>query len=284
MQYILLAIRGISTKLALSLGVGLSIAGKPLINWLCESLGLRQAAHARVYSDDAIAQRQATYIQGDYLDWLHEPSTLVWNDYLLSGAILGSAAYVLGRLLIGIVLIRENLIESLSQDPQRLLRVTVLLTALGLPPEAFRSASQLGFLEPPAWGGLVCQAIGAPALGLACASLILLALRSDRGRTVFRPFMAVSQMALTNHLAQGAFIGFPFVWPGPWAEPSGPIVAKNHSARRNRVLRCSAPDQRALAKTLPSRTDRGGVAELDIRTVTNVGCLRRAPANQRGPP
>ena len=220
---VLLALRAISTRLALVLGVLLAIAGKPVVDWLFDQAGWRAAADAQVYSDHAIAQRQKAYLEGGYLDWLRETSLLVWNDYLLSGAILGWAAYVLGRFLIGMVLMRENAVERLVKDPRRLGAATIVLMTLGLALEAIRAAVLLGFLSAPEFIRVVCQAVGAPALAVAYAGLILMALRSDIGRLLFTPIMKVGQMALTNYLAQGLFVGLLLFSQGPGLALAGQL-------------------------------------------------------------
>ncbi|MEM7701748.1 MAG: DUF418 domain-containing protein [Pseudomonadota bacterium] len=205
---ILLAIHRLPSRRLLLLGLALSISGKPLIDWFFQANGSRASSDALVYSEEAIQNRQNAYLGTGYQDWVGETAILVWNDYLLSGAALGWAAYVLGRFLFGVYLMQGVWIERSSTRPLLLRRATIALLSIGLLLEAARSAILLGFFDTSQWMGTALQAVGAPVLALGYAGAILLLCCAPLGNTLLRPFAAVGQMALTNYLTQGFFIAF----------------------------------------------------------------------------
>jgi len=205
---ILLAIHRLPSRWLLLLGLPLAIAGKPLIDWAFQANGARAASDALVYSDEAVQNRQSAYLETSYQDWVNETAILVWNDYLLSGAVLGWAAYVLGRFLFGMYLMQGGCIERSATQPILLRRATIALLSIGWLLEATRSAIQLGFFDSSQWMGTALQAIGAPVLALGYAGVILLLCCTPSGKTLLRPFADVGQMALTNYLTHGFFIAF----------------------------------------------------------------------------
>ncbi|MEM8827155.1 MAG: DUF418 domain-containing protein [Pseudomonadota bacterium] len=204
---LLVLLRNLPAKIMLVAGGALALAGRPLLGWWRERSGLSEWAEATAFSADAVARRQAAYTDGNYIDWVEETARLVLTDYLAGGLIAVWALYVLGRFLLGAYLIRAGWLRRAIDDPKLLRRTCLAALVVGLSLEGAHAAMIWGYAAGPDWLVTVLHAPGSLILALGYASALVLANRRGVLRRLALLFAPVGQMALTNYLVQGVFIG-----------------------------------------------------------------------------
>ncbi|MEO1045562.1 MAG: DUF418 domain-containing protein [Pseudomonadota bacterium] len=205
--FLLLILRRLPSRWMLVSGIALSIAGKPLAEWWLEQAGVTAVSDRTVFSSAAILQRQAAYVEGTYSEWLQATSQLVLNDYLASGAILAWVLYVLGRFLLGAYIMREDWLDRAMCSPRATGRFAFAMIICGLALEAAQTSMLLGFVTAPEALHIAAHALGAPILAFGYAAAVIKGLQSGPSGWILRLFQPVGQMALTNYLVQGIFIG-----------------------------------------------------------------------------
>ena len=152
-----------------------------------------------------MARALAAFSDGSYPDVVATNAYMVvgrWILYFLSLRI----PRVLGMFLLGVWLDRRDVFRDLEGNRGLLVRTAAWGAAIGLPANvavALIGESQSAL--PASGRGLLQMAlstVGVPALALAYASAIALAMRDARGRSRWMAFAPAGRMALTQYLLQ----------------------------------------------------------------------------------
>ena len=205
--FALFALRGLSPRAMLWLGVPLALLGRPLVDAASEALGIAGPAGEMIYSESAVLARQWAYTQGSYLDWLGATADLNYYDWLASGAIIGWLLYALGRFLVGAWVARAGWLQRAGELLPQMCRICLVALPLGLALETLALAiGDAGLIDAPGWVSTALHAVAVPVLDLGYATGMVLLFHS-RWRVLAFAFAPVGRMALTNYLAQGVFIG-----------------------------------------------------------------------------
>ena len=218
--FILLAMRRLSTRDLLGIGLILALLGRTAEKTLAEFgpsgnwTGLPGG-----YEEADILQRQALAERGDYLGLVGNFFDWVFVDYLASGMILGWLCYALGRFLIGAWVGRHGWIERAKEFLPGWRRVRAWGLLLGLVAEGaavmLAEASWLPDWEHRKFYGDCIHLLATPILAAGYVALIVTGFESGRLRRWLAPFAWTGRMALTNYLAQGAMIGLVLFGVGP---------------------------------------------------------------------
>jgi uncharacterized protein len=204
---LLFFLRKLSARAMLLLGVPLTLLSRPLIAWLTEIIGWRDAARDTIFSETARIQRQNVFVDGTYFDWVQESIKLVTYDYLANGLIIAWTFYVLGRFLLGAYVARKGWIQRAGELLPVIRRLVFLLLPLGLAIEGWQAAVSWDYLPGPDWLGNILHPIGTIILDIGYGAGIIVLFHSTRWKKLILAFAPVGRMALTNYVMQGVFIG-----------------------------------------------------------------------------
>ncbi|MET9678650.1 DUF418 domain-containing protein [Streptomyces coeruleorubidus] len=168
------------------------------------------ALAATVDDDEPTPQRQIAQSVAAYRG---DPGTVVQEnldrlpDALLSVLLMGPG--VLGAFLLGLAAGKRRLLAPGGVDRSRLLRVTAVGLAIGVPGAVFFGSAAAGPLDDR-WHflGIGVGMLTAPALAAAYACMLLLLLDSSWGERVQRLFVPAGRLALTNYLGQSLIMMF----------------------------------------------------------------------------
>jgi uncharacterized protein len=226
--FILLALRRLSTRDLLGIGLILALLGRTGQKALAEFgpagswTGLPGG-----YSDaDILARQQVTQggdyfaIVGNFFDW-------VFVDYLASGMIFGWLFYALGRFLIGAWVGRHGWITRAKEflPGWRRVRAWGLLSGLVLEGIAVM-LSEASWLPDWRHRGFIADAIhlcSVPILSAGYVAVVVVGFESGRLRRWLAPFAWSGRMALTNYLVQGMVYGLVLFGVGPGLALAGKI-------------------------------------------------------------
>ena len=210
MGFVLLFSRRLPVGAMLWIGLLLLIFARPVTDWMITQNAALAARMALVYTDAAILDRQAAAVSGDFLGWVGAMNRMTWQDWFLSGTMIGWLAYALGRFYIGAWLVRQGWVQTAGQRLNAIKAMVIpllvagfglQLTALSLQDGGAGSGRSFVPALPDLLQGLATPLIAA---GYVCA--LALAFFAARTQWLVRPFAAVGQMALTNYLVQSPFI------------------------------------------------------------------------------
>jgi uncharacterized protein len=202
---LLFLLRGLAAPWMLWLGLFLALLGDPLLYHLLDVLGL-----SAEYYDK---RTEAAFAHGGYLSWVVGHADAHVTSDILNGMLLGWAAYIFGRFLLGAWILRKGLIQQATRRLQLVRRVfpRVLLSGIGL--EAVSMAVYMGVLPLPMWSERALHLVGAPVLAVGYALGLILLFNSDRWRDLAGLFAPVGRIALTAYVGHGALftlLYFPF--------------------------------------------------------------------------
>jgi uncharacterized protein len=226
--FILLALRRLSTRDLLGIGLILALLGRtghkvmaefgPPGNWT----GLPGG-----YADEDVLLRQRLSESGDYGALTGNFFEWVVVDYIASGMILGWICYALGRFLIGAWVGRHGWIARARELLPGWRRVRNWGLLIGLPLEGaavmLSEASWLPDWEHRVFFAECIHLFTVPVLAAGYLAAVVVAFESGRLRAVLAPFAWVGRMALTNYLMQSLVIGFVLFGVGPGLALAGKI-------------------------------------------------------------
>jgi len=159
----------------------------------------------------------APYQYGSYLEIMQRHWHNIWFVDHLARGLLTLQLYVLGRLMLGIVVIRSGLLTEpgLHRRALRCGAVTGLLAGVLLTESLWmeRWAERMGWVGNPAsWEALALYFRQAGTLLLAAgyAALFALAWQNTLWRRLLSTFAPMGQLAVTNYLLQSVFISLLF--------------------------------------------------------------------------
>lgn len=218
-----------STRTLVIFGTIAALYSDKLQEWLVKALALPIQSTDHLFTEAAILQRQQVAVSGDY--WANVQS--MWNmtlsEWLLGGLIVAWIIYAFGRFALGAAIGRSGILENVDKYLPLLRRVAKIGIPLGLAIGLVVRAIMRDIIilpgEAEGWKTFAGIIRSPAALILAagyCAGIVV-ALRSDWGRSIFTPFGAVGRMALTNYLAQGLIYAFILFGVGPGLGLAGQI-------------------------------------------------------------
>ena len=206
--FALFALRSLSARTMLIVGVILALVGRPLINFLADSMGFAEPAHEMNYSDAAVAERQEIFNNGSYSEWVGASTNLAIYDWLANGLVLAWFLYALGRFLIGAYVARRGWLQRAGELLPHMRKIFIVALPLGLALETARLViEETELLDAPSWVPSAMHAVGVPIVDLGYVTGMILLFHSPRCKRIALAFAPVGRMALTNYLVQGVFIG-----------------------------------------------------------------------------
>ena len=206
--FLLFALRGMSARAMLGVGLTLALLGKPLVQWVTDQLGWAEPAEKLAFGEVAIATRQDAYVNGSYLEWVEATASLVWFDWIANGLIVAWILYALGRFLVGAYVARRGWLQRASELLPQIRKIFLVAFPLGVAMEVLRVlVGEAEVIDAPAWVAQSMHVIGVPILDLGYVTGMILLFHSSRFGMLARVFGPVGRMALTNYLVQGVFIG-----------------------------------------------------------------------------
>lgn len=206
--FLLFALRSMSARAMLGLGVTLALLGKPLVQWVIDLLGWVEPAEELAFGEAAIAARQDAYVNGTYFDWVRVTADLVWVDWLANGLIIAWIVYALGRFLVGAYVARQGWLQRAADLLPQMRKICLVALPLGIALELLQvSLGEADLIDAPAWVSKWIHIVAVPILDLGYATGLILLFHSSRFGMLARVFGPVGRMALTNYLVQGVFIG-----------------------------------------------------------------------------
>jgi len=201
---LLFMLRGLAARWMLMLGLFLALLGDPLANHVLHALGLS--------ADYYDTRTQAAFEHGGYLHWVAAHADAHLTSNILNGMVLGWAAYIFGRFLLGAWIIRKGLVQQSARQLPLLRRLFPWVMLAGIALEAVSVAIYMAVLPLPMWLERVLHLIGAPVLAIGYAMGLLL-FHSVRWRSLAGLFAPVGRIALTAYVGHGALftlLYFPF--------------------------------------------------------------------------
>ena len=206
--FLLFALRGMSARAMLGVGLTLALLGKPLVQWVTDQLGWAEPAEKLAFGEVAIATRQDAYVNGSYFEWVEATASLVWFDWIANGLIVAWILYALGRFLVGAYVARRGWLQRASELLPQIRKIFLVAFPLGVAMEVLRVlVGEAEVIDAPAWVAQSMHVIGVPILDLGYVTGMILLFHSSRFGMLARVFGPVGRMALTNYLVQGVFIG-----------------------------------------------------------------------------
>lgn len=211
--FLLLGMRGWSTRALVVAGVAASLYSDNVQNWIGEAIG-RPLVPMALYGEEAVLARHHVAVHGNYLDVVAMQWSLTWTEWLAGGMLLAWIVYALGRFALGAAVGRSGLLDGIPLHLPRLRRIACWTLPVGL-----LASLPVRLLADELWQPIegdptpmfLARCLR-PALALLVAAgyaaAVVVALHHPRWRRLFLPFAAVGRMALSNYLVQGLLIGF----------------------------------------------------------------------------
>lgn len=227
--FFLLLTRRWSTRTLVTFGALAALYSDKLQDWLVKLLGVPIQKTDHLFTNAAILERQATAVSGTYWDNVQSMWNMTLTEWLLGGMMVAWIVYALGRFALGAAIGRSGILDDVARFVPMLRRVAMIAIPAGLALAILLRLVANDMLvlpgEAAGWKTLTNVLRSPAALILAagyCAGIVV-ALRSEWGRRLFRPFGAVGRMALTNYLAQGFIYAFVLFGAGPGLGLAGRI-------------------------------------------------------------
>lgn len=227
--FFLLLVRHWSTRALVIFGALAALYSDKLQEWLVKLLAVPIPNTDHLFTDAAILERQATAVSGSYWDNVQSMWDITLSVWLLGGMMVAWIVYALGRFALGAAIGRSGILDDVARFVPTLRRVAMIAIPIGIACAVLIRLVVRDVLvlpgEAEAWKTLANILRSPTALILAagyCAGIVV-ALRSQWGEKLFRPFGAVGRMALTNYLAQGLIYAFVMFGTGPGLGLAGRI-------------------------------------------------------------
>lgn len=227
--FFLLLTRRWTTRTLVIFGTIAALYSDKLQEWLVKVLSLPIPNTDHLFADAAALQRQQIAVSGDYWANVQSMWNLTLSEWILGGVMFAWIIYALGRFALGAAIGRTGILENVERHLPLLRKIAKVAIPLGIAASLFIRAVMRDVMTLPGeaedWKMFAGIIRSPAALILAagyCAGIVV-ALRSEWGRTIFTPFGAVGRMALTNYLAQGFIYAFILFGVGPGLGLAGKI-------------------------------------------------------------
>jgi uncharacterized protein len=226
--FALLALRRLSTRDLLGVGLICALLGRVAAKTLAEFTGLGSWTEpGSRFTEQAVLARQQLSEQGDYFGLVRTFADLTLFGYIANGFLVGWFFYVLGRFLIGAWVGRHGWITRASQLlPQwrRLMRWTL---PLGLLLEGgatlLAEAPWLPDFSHREFLANLVHLFAVPVLATGYVAGLVTLYHGPRGVKLLASFAWAGRMALTNYLTQSLVLGFVLFGVGPGLALAGRI-------------------------------------------------------------
>ena len=227
--FVLLAMRRWSARALLITGTIAAVYSDKLQLWLVDSLGFPVPSSDYLFAGEAVLQRQALAVAGDYPGLVGTFANFTLVDWLIAGNIVAWIVYAVGRFALGAAIGRSGILEDLGRFLPSLRKVAWVALPSGLLLNFLLALVYAGGWSPfgesealHTWVEIL-RSPAALLLAAAYCAAIVVALQKAWGRRLFGVFAPVGRMALTNYLAQGLLIGFVLFAVGPGLGLAGKI-------------------------------------------------------------
>lgn len=204
----LLAMRGVSPKVAVAVGVVVLAAYAAL--WLMFTAVLSLEPFELDLGESMIEARDATAAYrggfGDVLD-----QRLIELPYYLSSIVLVQAPVAFAMFLFGLAAAKINLFAEVARYRRDFKRVLMIALPIGVVGAiAYAETTFLDPNDPLLYAGLSIAALTAPFLTGSYVSIFVLASTKRAGAAVINALAPVGRMALSNYVLQSVLMGLVF--------------------------------------------------------------------------
>lgn len=213
--FALFAMRGLSMRAMLWIGLPLALFAKPLVDMIRKETGLDEWSRGFVFGEEAEAVRQNVIAGSDYFAWVGEFARLAYYEYIVGGVFVAWWLYVLGRFLVGAWIARKGWLSRTRELLPNIRKIFLICLPLGLALEGVATAFEFDYLEGPKHVDKFIHYVGVPILDVGYATGLILLFNSNSWSFLARMFAPVGRMALTNYVVQSFFYFFLLTGIGP---------------------------------------------------------------------
>jgi len=205
--FLLLALRRVSDRVLLALGLVLAFAARPVLSTLFDEMGVTGPAIKAIMNDTVIQSRYEETSLIDLSGRFFEVSTLGWIG---GGLIVSWLFYALGRFLLGAYVARRGWIQRSEELLAGWRLCALICLPLGLAGQFLATAIDL---ETWAWAEQLAWAeswVHYPTVPIIAAGYVagLIVIFHSWAKPLALVFAPVGRMALTNYVMQSFIIGF----------------------------------------------------------------------------
>jgi uncharacterized protein len=226
--FALLALRRLSNRDLLAVGLLCALAGRVTAKTLAEFAGLASWTEPGTrFTEAAVLTRQHLSAQGDYFGLMRAFFDITLFDYIANGFLIGWFFYALGRFLIGAWVGRHGWIARAAEFLPQWRRLMLLALPAGLLLEGTATMLAESPLLPDwphreYWAN-VAHLFSAPVLATGYVAGLVVLYHGARGKMWLSPFAWAGRMALTNYLAQSLVLAFVLFGVGPGLALAGKV-------------------------------------------------------------
>lgn len=205
--FMLLAVRRVSDRVLLSVGLILAFAARPVIAFVLEETGISGPAFKASFNDAAIMERANETSLFGLSGEFFEIGVFGW---MASGYILAWLFYAFGRFLLGAYVARKGWIQRSGELLSGWRKVALICLPLGLAGQFVAAAIDLETWEWSAQLEWAHAWVHYPTVPLIAAGYIatLILIFHSPAKPLALVFAPVGRMALTNYVTQSFVIGF----------------------------------------------------------------------------
>lgn len=203
----LLAMRKVSDRVLLGVGLVLAFAARPVLSFAFETLGISGPPFAAYFNDTAILARQG---QDSLLGLSNQFTEIGISVWMGSGLIVAWLFYAFGRFLLGAYVARQGWIQRSAQLLPAWRMAALICLPLGLLGQFLATAIDLetwAWTETWQWAEDWIHYPSVPLIAAGYVSTLIVIFHSP-AKPLALVFAPVGRMALTNYVTQSFVIGY----------------------------------------------------------------------------
>ena len=205
--FLLLAVRRVSDRVLLLVGLALAFAARPVISFIMEEAGISGPAFKAIFNDTVIAERLGASSLPELSGRFADISLVVWFG---GGLILAWLFYAFGRFLLGAFVARKGWIQRSTELLPGWRKCAMICLPLGMIGQFFATAIDLetwAWTEQWEWAESWLHYPSVPLIAAGYVSTLIVIFHSP-AKPLAHVFAPVGRMALTNYVMQTFIIGF----------------------------------------------------------------------------
>ena len=215
----LLAMRGVSNKVLLIVGLILAFAARPVISTIIDAAGISGPRFAAAFSDEAIQARESASTLVELSGEFTQIGLYTWFG---SGLMVAWLFYAFGRFLLGAYVARRGWIQRSAELLPNWRKAALICLPLGLAGQFVATAIDLETwpaFEALGWAHDFIHYPTVPLIAVGYVATLIVIFHS-RLKPLALVFAPVGRMALTNYVMQTFIIGYL-----AYASAGGPSLA-----------------------------------------------------------
>lgn len=203
----LLAMRGVSNKVLLIVGLILAFAARPVISTIIDAAGISGPRFAAAFSDEAIQARESASTLVELSGEFTQIGLYTWFG---SGLMVAWLFYAFGRFLLGAYVARRGWIQRSAELLPNWRMAALICLPLGMAGQFAATAIDLEtwpMLEDWGWAHDWIHYPSVPLIAVGYVATLIVIFHS-RLKPLALVFAPVGRMALTNYVMQTFIIGY----------------------------------------------------------------------------